>query len=275
MKIGQVTNNKPRGRPRIANAEDLLRYEALWVYTFRGLRDGDPETEVETRGTSGMLMKVSGQEKLLIMREQDREKVHITLPGKPPRTLRQPKFTSTPGEMESWHSRVREEQKKFRRVTMGHETTKTKVPALPAERNLWEALKRACTGAQVRRIYSLSKLWLTPRIEFPEGGHMELWTYRRALYKHAHEFCQAKLDSRYPGRDKRESGDYRRIEHLARVMAGLSLAKPIAPSYSIELFRKMKHLRRCRCWRCILKIAPRYRCSLARLLSQSRLPAQG
>jgi hypothetical protein len=90
--------------------------------------------------------------------------------------------------------------------------------------------------------------------------------YPKALHEHAESFCRAKLDSRYPGRDERRSGDYRRIEYLARVMAGLSLPKPISPSYSIELLRKMKHSDECSCWRCELNIAPRYRCSLAQFL---------
>jgi hypothetical protein len=215
-----------------------------------------------------MLMKVTGQEKLLIMSEQDRETVHVILPGEAPRTVRQPKFTSAPEEIQSWRNRVQSEEEKLRRITMGYETMRTKISALPAERQLWEGLKRAHTPAQVRRIWSRSKLWLSPRLEFPNGGHIELWLYRRALYKYADKFCRAKLDSRYPSRDERESGDYRRIEYFARVMAGLTLG--FAPSTAVERLRKMKHTRRCDCWRCVLKIAPRYRQSLARFLSQSR-----
>ncbi len=51
-------------------------------------------------------------------------------------------------------------------------------------------------------------------------------------------------------------------------MAGLTLPKPIRPSYTIEVFRKMEHLEQCECWRCIRKLAPRYKRSLANFLSE-------
>jgi hypothetical protein len=265
MKISQHTDNKGRGRPKLSSEEKLLRYEAHWVETFRALRDGVPEIEGKIRSTSGTLMKVSGQEKLLILNEQDRETLSIMLPGQVLRTVRQSKFTSTPEDIQNWRNQVQMEEEKFKRVTLGHEIITTKISAIPAERELWEALKRARTAPQVRRICSRSKIWLKPRWEFPDGSHIEWWPYRRALYKYAEEFCQAKLDTRYPGRDARESGDYRRIEYFARAMAGLSLG--FAASTAIERLRKMKHSRMCRCWRCTLKIAPRYRPSLARFLA--------
>lgn len=268
MKMSQPTDNKRRGRPKIVNEEELLRYDALWVWTFCGLRDGAAETEGKTRGTSGTFMKVSGQEKLLIMSEHGRETVTTMLPGEAPRSVRQSKFTSTPEEVQSWRSQVQKEEGKFKRLTLGHETVTTKISAIPAERKLWEALKRAGTATQVRRICSLSRVWLKPQLEFPDGSHIEWWLYRRALYKYAEKVCRVKLDPRYPGRDNRESGDYRRIEHLARAMTGLSLG--VAVSTAIERLRKMKHSRNCRCWRCYLKIAPRYRLSLARFLMENK-----
>lgn len=275
MKLGQPTEKRRDGRPRRADADELLRYEGAWVEIFCNLRDGIPETTVETHGTSGMFIKASeDREKMYVTvanetREQGgREKLHVILPGEAPRLVRQPKFINSPDEMRRWRSRVQEEEEKFTRVTMGYEATRRNISA-PPERHLWEALKRAHTPAQVRRICSRSKLSLKSRFEFPSGGYID-WSFSpcpRALYEHAGEFCRAKLDSRYPCRDKRESGDYRRIEYLARVMAGLSLPRPLAPSTAVELLRKMKHGKLCRCWRCILKIAPRYRRSLARFRS--------
>jgi hypothetical protein len=139
------------------------------------------------------------------------------------------------------------------------------VSVIASERPLWDALKRAETASQVRKICTRSKIWLNPRIEFPDGGFAEYWPWRRVLYRDAEKFCQAKLDLRYPRLDKRESGDYRRIEFLSRVMAGLTMR--LAPSTAVETLRKMKHPQHCSCWRCYLEIAPRYRRSLAHLLT--------
>jgi hypothetical protein len=276
MKLGQHTENRPHGRPRRPQAQKLLLSEAIWVGIFCHLRDGLSERTVVTHGTSGTFIRArEDRDKMFVTtadetREQGgREKLILILPGEAPRTVRQPKFINTPDEMQRWLSKARNIEEKFERVTMGDEARIMKAPAVPAERQLWEALKRARTAAQVRRICSRSKVWLKSRLEFPSGSFIDWsWSpYPRALYEHAAEFCRAKLDNRYPGRDQRESGDYRRIEYLARVMAGLSLAKPISSSYSIEVFRKMKHPRQCKCWRCTLKIAPRYQRSLARFLS--------
>jgi hypothetical protein len=145
-------------------------------------------------------------------------------------------------------------------------------PAIRDEHDLWESLKRARTASQVRRIYTRSKIWLIHRFDFPSGGYID-WSWSpfpKALYEHAEEFCRAKLDPRYPDRDKRPSGDYLRIEYLARAMAGLSLRKPISPSYSVDLLRKLKHPDECNCWRCQDKIGARFQCSLARFLMDQK-----
>ena len=111
----------------------------------------------------------------------------------------------------------------FEEAMLNPAPVRIKVAAIPSESRLWEALKRADTATQVRRIYSQSKIWLKPRLEFPNGRFIEYWPFRRILYKRAEAFCRAKLDPRYPGRDQRKSGDYRRVEYLARVMAGLTV----------------------------------------------------
>lgn len=254
--MSQVAENRTRGRRQIASGENLLYYEALWVDTFCHLRNGIPKTVTEVHGTSGMYVKSGGQ----------REAIRVTLPDQAVRTVQQPKFVTTPDEMRNWRTKERGEYERFTRVTMGDEAITTQGQRWPAERKLWEDLKRARTPAQVRRIYKRSNLWLKPRMEFPRGGYMEWQPHIRVLHQQAEQFCQAKLDTRYPARDKRESGDYRRIEYLARVMAGLSLG--VSPSYGVERLRKMKHNEQCPCWRCANHIAPRYRRSLARFLSE-------
>jgi hypothetical protein len=222
-----------------------------------------------------MLIKASqDQQKIYVgskdeTREQGgRETISTIIPGETPQIVLQPKIIESPQEMKDWRERVKSREEKFQRRVMGDDPRVETVPAFPAERHIWEALKRARNPAQVRTAYNLSNIWLKSRLEFPSGGYFDWsWSpYPRALYEHAAEFCLAKLDSRYPVRDNRESGDYRRVEYLARVMAGLSLPKPIRPSYSIELFRKMKHSDKCNCWRCANKIAPRFPRSLARYL---------
>jgi hypothetical protein len=257
MKLSQPIEKRLPGRPKEASGEELLRYEALWVDTFRGLRDGNPEVETDIPAGTGMFIRSSGH---------GPEQLYIERFGKPRRVIRQPKFSTTPDELRRWRTRVQEEQDQFEKTILNPVPVPVMAPAITSERRLWEALKRAHTGTQVRRICSQSKIWLKPRMEFPGGGFIEYWPWRRVLYRDAEKFCRAKLDPRYPHRDERESGDYRRIEYLARVMSGLTLR--LAPSTAVEMLRKMKHTEQCMCWRCILGIAPRYPISLARYLAE-------
>ncbi len=232
-----------------------MKYEYLWVDTFRGLRDGNPEIETWVR-SGGAFIKKSGT---------GQQQVFIQKFGDMPRVITQPKFSTTPDELRTWKMRVQEEEDQFEADMMSLTSLPFTAPAIPAERGLWEALKRAETGAQVRRICKRSKIWLKTRRDFPGGGFADYWYWRRVLYERAEEFCRAKLDARYPSRDQRKSGDYRRIEYLARVMAGLTLR--LAPSTAVEIIRKLKHSAACSCWRCRFRIAPRYPTSLAVFLS--------
>ena len=241
------------GRPRKASVQELLPFEGLWVDTFRGLRDGNPDV-VALSLPRRRLMEVSGQ---------GQEALHLLSTEKKPRTIRRPKFSTTPDEKRQWKSRVSDERERFERDRFAID--RTTVPAIPSERSLWNALKRAKTASQVRRICSRSKIWLKPRLEFRDGSFMEYWPWRRVLYRDAEKFCQAKRDQRYPERDKRKSGDYRRLEFLARVMAGLTVGR--APSTAVEMLRKAKHPGDCACWRCEAQIAPRYNRTLAKFLS--------
>jgi hypothetical protein len=248
------------GRPTKASDSELLRHEFLWVDTFRGLRDGEPEFEADRPDGTGIFVKHSGQ---------GPGRLYIRKAGRRPRVIREPKFGSTPDEKRRWHSLVAKEEKEFEAIDI----TRVRVSAKPPERGLWESLKRAKTATEVRRICSRSRIWLKPRLDFPDGSFIEYWYFRRVLHRDAEAFCRAKLDPRYPGRDQRPSGDYRRVEYLARVMAGLTLR--LAPSTAVEKLRKMRHPIECGCWRCLRKIAPRYRKSLARLLTDGDWFTQG
>lgn len=248
-----------RGRPKVTDSKDLLFYEYVWVVTFLGLRDGLPESEEDVPGGRGpaILIKSSGRE---------REGLKVYRTDRKPVALSIHKALATD---EGWRSRVQKEEEEFDDLVMGKQKVRMHYPAAPDERHLWEALKRARTPAQVRRICRRSKHWL--RWEWKEGRAQIISPSAcpRALYDHAEEFCQSKRDPRFPRHDERPSGDYRRIEYFARVMAGLSLVRPIAPSYSVDFLRKMKHAKDCVCWRCTLRIAPRYRLSLTQFLMRT------
>jgi hypothetical protein len=256
-KMPQPIENKARGRPAIV-VDDLLHYECRWIFDLSGMRDGtfNPEAEIPA---SGYFIKASGQ---------PRESIHISVPGRLSHTVQQPKLSTTPKENQEWKDRTKLEEARFQEAINTRFTTAVYIPD---ERNYWDALKRARTASAVRRICSLSKIWLKPRREFPNGGFAEYWPYRSVLYKCAEQFCRAKLDSRYPARDQRETGDYRRIEYLARGLAGLTLGR--AASTGVELLRKLQHFEQCTCWRCMLGIAPRFPKSLSEYLSEIRPPA--
>ena len=252
--MSQSAENRGLGRPIKIDTLTLLGFEYLWVDTFRGLRDGNPRVESGAPAAASMFIKSSGK---------GRQQIYTEGAGKKPRVVKEPKFDTTPDEKRLWRSRVHDVESQFEKDKFS--SLRINVAAIPSERQLWEALKRAQTATQVRKICTRSKIWLKPRLEFPSGGFIEYWPWRRVLYRDAERFCEAKCDSRYPRRDRRKSGDYRRIEFLARVMAGLTMR--LAPSTAVETLRKMKHAPQCSCWRCTMRIAPRSRRSLAHLLT--------
>jgi hypothetical protein len=203
-------------------------------------------------------------------RRTGRQKLSIVFPGEKPHEIQQPRLIESPEDMQKWQEKVEAVEQKVTRIAMGDEPRVAKIRAIPHERHIWETLKRARTATEVRRAYSSSKIWLKSRQEFLGGGYHD-WSWSpfpKALYEHADKFCLAKQDPRYPKRDKRLSGDFRRMEFLGRVMAGLSLSRPIPPSSSVEVLRKMKHSFDCVCWRCRAEIAPRYPRTLVQFLSE-------
>lgn len=224
----------PHPGPKPADLNELLFYERAWTNVFRGLRDGSPETEEEILGGRGVAIFVKQS-------SQDREKLFVFRSGEKPLKRSTNKALSASQE---WRAIVRKEEKEFEKLETGQKVARVRHRAIPGEPRLWEALKRAHNAAELRRICRRSKHWL--KWEWSgeiEGRH---WYQRapsacpKALYDHAQEFCQAKRDERYPASD-RPSSDDKRIEYLARVMAGLSLPNPIRAATAVGLLRKMKH----------------------------------
>ena len=259
IKLVELYENIGRGRPRI-DIDALLRYECLWVHDFSSLRDGAINFEAELPQAGSFIKSVGS----------DRNFVHVVTPGHTPRVIQQTKFLTSPKEdQQEWKEQTEREEARFDREMK--QPVKAAICFAP-ERNLWESLKRATKASEVRRICSRSERWLKPRWEFPSGGYIEYWPWRRILYKRAEQFVIAKLDARYPARDQRESGDYRRIEYFARVMAGLTLRA--SPSTAVDKLRKLKHADECRCWRCRFEIAPRFAKTLEQYLTEMRPTAQ-
>jgi hypothetical protein len=82
------------------------------------------------------------------------------------------------------------------------------------------------------------------------------WPYLNVLLRHAREFCYSKRDRRYPRAgllrrsQNRLSSEDKRADYFARVMAGLSLRKPLSGATAVDLLRKFKHSQNCFCWHC-------------------------
>ena len=243
-----------RGRKKLVDLGKLLFNENAWTQTFLGLRDGQNETEANIPGGYGsaMLLKSIGEHK---------ETLNIRQPGKQAIEYSVDKTVSKgqefrPAKRQQAEARMQRAEKEFEDMETGEKTQNVILAAIPAERNLWESLKRARSAAQVRRICRRSKYWL--KFEWSGEWNGRAWNfqtpspYPRALYDHAEKFCQAKLGKRYPsgGKQDRRSSDDKRVEYLARVMAGLSLYPPIAPATAVNLLRKTKHKPGCPCYRC-------------------------
>src|SRR6266852_9977674 len=276
----QPLEKRGRGRPLRLDLFTLVQWEGAWIELFCNLRDGIRKGAIQTRGSSGLFIKAHGDSERHFedvdgeMREQSgRETIYTMMPGQRPTVLRQPSSIEDTEARADWQNKARAVEDRFERMVMGGEPIQQIAPGRPSERHIWEALKSAQTAAAVRRAYSRSKIWLVSRHQFPSGGYMDWsWSpYPRELYRQAEKFCEAKRDPRYPARDTRPYGDYRRIEYLGRVMAGLSLVKPISPSYSVDVLRKITHLDGCACWRCEAKIAPRFGRSLVSFLSEGMM----
>ena len=276
--MAALSENRRPGRPSSYDRFAHLNWEGIWIGQFCGLRNGLPAERVERRGSSGLFIKASYDQKTTFVSTPDgvkevpgRQTLYSSIPGQESRVIDQPKFIESPAEMEQWETRAKEFDENFQKTTYGDIPIIETTPGIPAERRIWDALLSATNAKQVRKAMAKSEYWLRSRIETPKGGFVD-WSWAAfpsALNWHASEFCKSKLDPRYPGKDERPTGDYRRMEYLGRVMAGLSLYPILKPSYSVTLLRKMKHDDACFCWRCRSGLEPRFERSLIDFLREN------
>lgn len=114
---------------------------------------------------------------------------------------------------------------------------------LPNEPAVWKALTELHT--KPAEVCSLCK-----QSQYVNGYYLNV------VLSHAKTICDSKRDQRYPcagvtrGSQRRPSSEDKRADYLARVMAGLSLRKPLAPATAVDVLRKMRHSKGCGCWRC-------------------------
>jgi hypothetical protein len=203
---------RPRRDPEVLR--ELLRWEFQWQIVFLGLREGFPgwDTSLQHPKTAGL------------------------------KWYREPANFRTKDEERFWQKHYRNNVKKADR-----EFTEKIIEAeprdVPPEPEIWAALCKPATSAKEIRKLCLRSLYLKPRPGDP---------CPTALYDHAEKFCKAKRDDRYPGGGKqnRKSSEGKRVDYLARVLAGLSMPKPMRPATAEDLLRKMRHAKRCICWRC-------------------------
>jgi len=197
-----------------AHIATLLWWESRWRHTFEGLRVGWPRPSEGWALPDGELRlpdyRVSKDRLFEFLR-----KLIIKVEHGP-----RPKHVTTPEEIRQWRKRSRKKLAK-KQIELWDS------PGHPAEPDTWERLKRATKPEQVRTICSQSRHWLNPKRS--ELGQV--------LDKHTKQFLEAKADPAYP-RSKRGSSDEKRIQFLARAMAGISLG--LSPVTGVDLLRKAK-----------------------------------
>jgi hypothetical protein len=210
---------------------ELLHWYEFWRSVLFGLRDGVEETAERK--------SVHGSRLLIHWQGEQAERLTIFKSGKKAYEKLLP--ADVIHAKHGYWQREWETQK----ASLHTETMETvRSPAIAKEPHIWKSLKRAKNATEVRRACSRSRLLLMfkYRQEFRDkSGNLRGVKYsyssivRTALYERAARFCEEKTSPRYPRADW---NDDKRIEYLARVLAGLSLAKPRRASYVEKLLRE-------------------------------------
>jgi hypothetical protein len=195
-----------------AHIATLLWWESRWRFMFEALRAGWPRPSEAWASANEQLSppdyRVS-QNRLLPLLSELSIKAEL-----------RPKHVATPEEIRQWKKQSREKLANLQIEVLDP-------PGHPPEPDLWKRLKRATKPQQVRTICSQSRHWLNSKRS--ELGQL--------LYKHADQFLEAKADPAYPHSERRSS-ENKRIQYLARAMAGVSVG--LKPATGVDLLRKAK-----------------------------------
>ncbi len=197
-----------------AHIATLLWWESRWRHTFEGLRAGWPRPSegwaLPDRQLPPPDYRVSKDRLVEFL-----IKLRLQVEHGPT-----PKHVTTPEEIRQW-------RKQSRKKLAKKQIEVWDPPGHPPEPDIWERLKRATNPEQVRTICSQSRHWLNAKRS--ELGQI--------LYKCAEQLLEAKADPAYP-HSERGSSEKKRIQFLARAMAGVSVG--MSPATGVDLLRKAK-----------------------------------
>lgn len=128
-----------------------------------------------------------------------------------------------------WYDKTRETE-----LPLEWEELHTWKRRLPGRPELWEGMKRVQTKNQAQALASSLE---SCRLSW--GG----CRLPRLMREHPQALTKANVHPLYPRRN-----DNKRIDFYARWFAGVAVGIP--GQRAVEYLRKLKHSRRCECWRC-------------------------
>lgn len=230
----RTRSGKSKPGPKGTPLSDLLFWETLWFWVFRGLRGREPSKE-ERFVTESFIEDAK-------LRLVELMKLKNSL-------------AASLGEtdlVQQW--RLDSEYRNAKSDITGG-TVSLKSERALAEPKIWQALVQAFEASDaegVRKAYRKSKRWLNPKWG---GGIVSGGSYGRGVWmgrpyvdllaEKAEKFVRASRDAYYP---RRSSRDEKRPEFFARAMAGISCG--IAPLTAIHRLRKLEHGPTCPCVHC-------------------------
>jgi len=249
-----MRSSKCKPGPKETPLSDLLFWETLWYWVFRGLRGREPSKE--ERLVTETLIE-DAQRRLAELMELKKS------------------LAAAVGErdlVQEWS--VDSEYDDAKSDITGGRVALERDRAL-AEPETWRALVHAFETKDadgVRKACQKSRRWLNPKWG---GGIISGGSYGRGVWmgrpyvdllaEKAEQFVHASQDAYYP---RRNSRDEKRPEFFARAMAGINCG--IAPITAIHRLRKLKHGRKCPCVHCRADHWTGYYKGLYRALKEER-----
>src|SRR5262249_45734456 len=111
--MAQPPENRGPGRPSFYDRFAHLNWEGVWITGFCGLRNGTQAERVERRGSSGIFIKASYDQKTTFVSTEEgirevpgRQTLYSSIPGQKPKKIEQPKFIESAAESEEWENRA-------------------------------------------------------------------------------------------------------------------------------------------------------------------------